>query len=261
VAKEVTNYLGQRQNNSKTLETFTLFSKLPLELQDEIWKLAALSKPRKVQLRSHYKFYMRSNQQKCGYFENNTPVVLRQISQRTRDVCLELGYIELEVDHPYFENPKFIFHPELDVLIIPDKALKPFPRALEKNLQDASALDKVKFLAIDISDSSFDEALPSLRKFRNIEVLFLILDTSRRAGPYQRDQEYFEFEAIPQDQHDAHLFDFDKRFRRLGRNQQSIRQNLQKKLVRGPERIAPHIHFVKCTKEPPRKYDRRDYGW
>jgi hypothetical protein len=86
----------------EALTEFTLFHKLPPEMQDEIWKYCVLLQPRIVELQSY--LLPRS-------VEKNQAVVLSQVNQKTRQQTYTLhGYVQLK--HRKF-NKTVVFNPKV----------------------------------------------------------------------------------------------------------------------------------------------------
>jgi hypothetical protein len=88
----------------KALTAFTVFPKLPPEMQDEIWKYCVLLQPRIVEVKS---FLLPKKAEK------NQAVILGQVNQYTRRQVYTLyGYVQLKhrkLNKTVVFNPKVCF--------------------------------------------------------------------------------------------------------------------------------------------------------
>lgn len=91
---------SERDSDDQVLTEFTLFPKLPVEMQDEIWKYCALLQPRTVELQS----YLLPDS-----VQNSQAVVLGQVNHHTRELTYGLhGYVHLSLrkyNRPVEFNP------------------------------------------------------------------------------------------------------------------------------------------------------------
>jgi len=86
----------------KALSAFTIFTKLPPEMQEEIWKYCVLLQPRIVELKS---FLLPKKAEK------NQAVILGQVNQHTRRQVYTLyGYVQLK--HRNL-NKTVVFNPKV----------------------------------------------------------------------------------------------------------------------------------------------------
>ena len=89
-----------KENNSQALTEFSLFPKLPIEMQDEIWKQFALLQPRTVEIQS----YLIPDS-----IQNSQAVILGQVNHHTRELTYGLyGYVYLSLkkyNRPVVFNP------------------------------------------------------------------------------------------------------------------------------------------------------------
>jgi hypothetical protein len=91
-------------NGQEAPTEFTIFPKLPVELQDEIWKCCVPFQPRTIELQSH--LLLES-------IKKEKVVLLSQISKKTRaDMFKIQGYVELNLKRfniPVAFNPEVCF--------------------------------------------------------------------------------------------------------------------------------------------------------
>jgi hypothetical protein len=123
------------------LNEFTLFSKLPEEMRNEIWKQFSKLEPRIVTV----------DWTPCpGPKDANKMPTIYHINRNTRRDTLKYGYVVME--HPMTDK-KVLFHPELDLLhitewtavysIIPQGA-----QLIKTSLDNCGALSRIRSVAI-----------------------------------------------------------------------------------------------------------------
>ncbi|PMD33792.1 hypothetical protein L207DRAFT_639189 [Hyaloscypha variabilis F] len=224
---------SSEESGDGELTEFALFLELPLEIQEEIWKYCTLLHPRIVELQS---FLLPDS------VRNSQAVTLSQVNHHTRVLTYGLhGYVDLKL-RKY--NRPVVFNPKIDILYLSHKTLvdddwnkDKVKRCLEK----AGALDKVRCVALFCRRTAFPTWATLLRRFKSLEVLFLVLEQlyllDGRTNEHLRRE--FKFEDI--ELHEWSTRRWCEEFGLL----EFYRQHLQEPLARGRERIAPKVVLVK----------------
>ncbi|KAE9366907.1 hypothetical protein N431DRAFT_350730 [Stipitochalara longipes BDJ] len=222
------------ENDTHALTEFTLFLKLPVEMQDEIWKYCALLQPRIVELQS----YLLPDS-----VENSQAVILGQVSHHTRKQTYGLhGYVHLKLrkfNRPVVFNPKVI-----DILYLSHKTLMDDDWNKEKVrtcLERADVLDKVRCVAVFCRQVAVPKWAAVLRQFTSLELVFLVLEQIYPLHPTTHEylRRDFKFEDI--ELHEPSTRRWSEEFGLL----EFYRQHLQEYLARGKERVAPKVVLVK----------------
>jgi len=145
------------------LAKFTLFSNLPVELQDNILKYVAIQQPRIVHIRPG------------GQPTTNQPVAFTQINGKTRqNVSAIYGYIEFQ-----YRNQKFLFYPDIDLLYFGlfCESFGVMLWDILRLLAKTTGIDKIQRIVLDFSLVIAGKAYwKFLREFKDLDMLLIVMD-------------------------------------------------------------------------------------
>ncbi|CAL3970188.1 unnamed protein product [Diplocarpon coronariae] len=246
-------YLKEREDG---LPVFTVFTKLPPELQDKIWELYAVMEPRAVDIAMGM-----DTENFTGWGRNNV-VTLCQINRQTRAESMSLhGYTNLK--HAT-RDVTWLYNPRVDILLLNQIALRQNGLNAElvvQTLEQGKIIDEVKFIVLDAPSSRLAEWMTSFKRFSGLEVVLIVLGQfhiptggSRYehigdrecVGGYNggywginRGANKFRFEIIRRSS------PFRSNWEKFNGLLDKTRTVLEKAAARGPDKTVPTILFVR----------------
>jgi hypothetical protein len=162
------------------------------------------------------------------------------------------GFIDLDQSKQREEQDNnAILHPETDLLHLgPNSSWIWGPRSSTRRFAACGALDKIRCVAImnPRSDLAAVVQFESLRRYANLEVVFIIVQISVRASTIGwKEKEWVKFREVD-DEKAATLIYYGRRFPAAAVLNQAFtqerREQMQGMMARGPQRAAPHVVFM-----------------
>ncbi|CZR66608.1 uncharacterized protein PAC_16509 [Phialocephala subalpina] len=216
--------LKDQDADDETNPSFIPFERLPTELKNQIWKFFIQQTPRIVRLAPH----------------SNPPVPLRQINSKLRDEYEDHGFVTIKQKRTN-GLVDIIFHPDVDLLYYLPSG--PYLNALgniENALVASGVMDRIKFLAFDVFDTS---PILALLKNHALSALELVIVNFSDDGSLHRQQSKTTWHPIGQMKASWSMF-YDE-----GEEMKSIRLGdlpklFQEEYVKNSGRSIPQVVMV-----------------
>ncbi|CZT44413.1 uncharacterized protein RSE6_04576 [Rhynchosporium secalis] len=154
----------------KQLRSFTVFTKLPVELQYNIWKIYASMYPRGVDLAM-------SEVHSPGTYRN-MGLTLTNINKQIRNEAYTVhGYVRLQ--HPTIPSQSYLLNPAMDLLMLSRNVLRRNgfrnPASIIDCLTSSDVLHKLRSIVFESSQSAHQTWMPDFAKLKGLEVLFIVI--------------------------------------------------------------------------------------
>ena len=224
--------------------------KLPVEIQDEIWKIFVTQNPRRVGMPADYD---------KGYKGSwNPPVVLRQINRKLRAEALTFhDYVEYrESSATTSSSHEFLFNPSIDLVHISEYDDGDIQSSQEGFTGDSKSVSKkIRCLEFDLSNcarngitaSRFENYTRALNEWNSLELVFFLLQEKTLFGDWAVGTEgMFRFEAV------SERFFLSSLPERKKRKWENFQQVLQKNWARETGKIVPQLRLVRKVIQLPR---------
>jgi hypothetical protein len=228
---------------NNTLTEFTLFPKLAVELQDEIWKHVARLQPRIVALEWYETADEKWHSKDADTGPRTETITIRQINRKTRTETITVhGYVEVLRPSCSHTCKSFVVNPEMDLIYVvwPTKFRdcagglgcgycwdNRFD-AVTKVLHDSGIIPRIKCLAVGAHESdhlaALEEHVNFFSNFASLELVLVVCESViRRCAPNEKENHFFEH--VHQQPTNADIF-----------------KNI---MAGGPNQMAPLVVFVR----------------